>query len=207
MFHSIDSSNAGPHLKLALWCGFLPLITGGLITLAWQFHQHEALMSAGVLTIVVGCFLFVLGSISLWQYRTCARQQEDIPRKKIRSTFSLTGSLLLLNFPAAGACLLWTIGADSHYVVIIQNNSAHTLNDIELVARSETVHLDPIAPGEKDSYDFRAIGESSLVLNATLGEKAIEQMVDSYTMNMGTTTHVTLLLDGSFEIHQSSHPF
>lgn len=94
------------HLRTALRCGGIPLITGTSVLVAFWITRHPGLALIGLATIGCGLIIFAFGVAQLIRY---TRERKQVFGRLDRSTklrIAFAGLLLLLNFPVAVLCLL-----------------------------------------------------------------------------------------------------
>src|SRR5687767_6136344 len=91
--------------RLALICGAAPLIAGIAIFVTWVYTRWNWLVGAGLLVINVGIVLFIVGVVCLMRFNNVAREEEPIPRRRTRRSWTAV-CLLLGNFPVAAGIVL-----------------------------------------------------------------------------------------------------
>ena len=92
-------------LRIAVYCGAIPLVLGVSILFGYYTTHAEILPVAGFLTILVGSMMFLVGIISLTiSYGNLPRADGRLATKDLRQLWIVL-LLLLSNFPVGLLCL------------------------------------------------------------------------------------------------------
>ena len=108
---------------IALLCGALPLCSGLIIFIAWTQTRQGELETAGIYTILAGCFLFLIGGAALLRF---CRTSPAPERRGARAGFAAL--LLLANFPVACGLAYTAYWLDTRYMITVSNESGELLS-------------------------------------------------------------------------------
>lgn len=179
--------------KSALVCGALPLLAGTGVYIAWRITRNDLLMVSGLWVIVLGLLAFLTGLACLAanHLRRADKTQGD------QRTSGRILVLLLLNFPAAAACV-WSAGeASSRYTLTVINDGPLPVSDFTVNGAGVSLNLGSIAPGDsKDDY-FHPTSEGALNFTARRDGKAFGGCFDGYaTGGLAGQTTIRIHPDG-----------
>lgn len=129
--------------RVAILCGALPLCCGLIIFIVWTQTRNHHLQIAGIWTILVGCFLFLIGAAALFRY---SRSSPAPDRRGSRSFFA--GLLLVANFPVAFVLAYAAYWLDTRYMVTVFNESGEHLSGAQVEGGGILEHYGDIPPGK-----------------------------------------------------------
>ena len=134
-------------LKVALFLGVAPLVTGMVIFAAWVLSRAEWLMAAGVITIYVGMCAVAVGAVCLAVYLWQSWRSKAIARRRLVCQAIAVLGLFLANFLAAGGAAFAAIVIDTRYTVSVTNQTNVPLESARIEGGGVDVPLGIIAPG------------------------------------------------------------
>ncbi|MFO1021667.1 MAG: hypothetical protein U0903_13365 [Planctomycetales bacterium] len=182
--------------RTALLCGAVPLSTGTVIFLVWLVTGWWWLMPAGIFTIYIGTLLVCFGVAALYRYWKLAIAPRVPKRKRNLRTWLCLG-VLLVNFPAAAGMTYAAIDLMTSYRVVVRNDSAKPLVNVELFGPGCTARIGTIPPGRKTSSKLRFQGDGPVVMSATNDGRTHHTTLHGYvSSNFGGSCHVTVQRDG-----------
>jgi hypothetical protein len=167
-------------LRAATACGLAP-VTAGLLTMClWLVTGHDAWESLGILTIVAGCILISTGLLCLAIYRWYLWRDglsglATLSRRELAILL-----LLLVNFPAAGACVTSALWIMDRYTVLVVNDTDSTVENSTLSGLSINVDLGTIQPRSSLRYRFEPHGQGSLHFSAVHNGHPTKGTLDAY---------------------------
>lgn len=190
--------------RIALLCWALPLIAGIAVFTGWYFEGVERWMGVGAVILFAGTALFILGVIALiLSIRKDVAARSTSPRR-LRFTSLACAGLLLSNFPVALALTGVVIRSETRYTVVVQNESAQLLEDVQVFGggiHSATVTL---PPGGATKFEVWPSTDGELRLRARSKSSDYAVVVEGYVTNMlGGAAVVTIHADGSTTVE---HP-
>ncbi len=171
--------------RLILDCALFPLLTGTTIFLSYVISHQEWLMSAGIITIIVGLLLFVIGAVNI--VINIFSSKEAAHLKKIAAL----SCLLLMNFPVALGMTLyannvWEIENVEDSKIFIFNNSdelVHISLSGPTSINNETID---VAPHSKEQKSFRYTHDGSLYCNIKSKSFDHSEICSGYVVSAGT---------------------
>jgi len=188
--------------QFTLGCGGFPLCAGLLVFCTWLATRWQWLETAGLFVLFGGVVWFVIGVVALIIFIIQSRNSA-MSRWKLWCSVVLSGSLLLLNFPAAFAIANAVIEIKTTYYLVIQNNSPTTVSGARVYGGGRDLQLQPIAPGSNFKTKMLFIRDGSLMLNIKSGGLETTNLVEGYvTKGIGGKTIVTLRPDGQIDVDQ-----
>src|SRR4051794_13746211 len=91
--------------RFILFCGWMPMVVGFSILLAFEVTHWEPFPFLGLLWIAVGTIVVAIGTVMLLTYLVCELRVGRQPGRTLLHCFLML-VLLLSNFPAAWLCIL-----------------------------------------------------------------------------------------------------
>ena len=170
-------------LKVALFLGVAPLVTGMVIFAAWVLSRAEWLMAAGVITIYVGMCAVAVGAVCLAVYLWQSWRSKAIARRRLVCQAIAVLGLFLANFLAAGGAAFAAIVIDTRYTVSVTNQTNVPLESARIEGGGVDIPLGIIAPGATVKRSFRIEHDGKLVLKGAQGTKILEATIDGYVTN------------------------
>jgi len=188
--------------RIAVICGFIPLLVGISIFVIWLITRSDWLMLAGLLTIYGGIALFVVGAIALFRFWFMAHREPDYSKKKRWIATVLCFGLLLINFPVALGIVNAAIRIETRYTVVIRNASSQPVNEIRIFGGGCSKSLNSIRGGGTGEVSFWIEHDGQLQFEAVSGGRQIEGIVDGYVTNgEGGYVTITIKPDHTISIH------
>lgn len=179
--------------RVALACGALPLVAGTSIFLLWLVFRWEWLVNAGGVTIGIGSFLFVLGTIVLTGFSVQTRRCPELPRRRVRRMTIGAALLLLANFPVAGGIVAASLAVVSCYTVVVENHSPSSLEAVSISGGGCKVDFGHLSPGGSRRRWFWVRHDGQLILRAASVDTIIKRTVDGYVTNgLGAYRKITI---------------
>ncbi len=115
--------------KIALFCGLMPLILAVIILSGWFITGEVEFLIAGLFNIAGGVILFVIGICCLLYYEYQHRQNHQVSAwRKLLKPFLI----LIVNFPAAAACMYLVFFMMSVSVITVDNQTKEFISAIKL---------------------------------------------------------------------------
>jgi hypothetical protein len=179
---TITHEYAGPDLvrpKTILWyivvvCGAGPLVIGCSICALHLLTRYPELPALGFLTILGGMCAFATGLTCLTVYAWDAKRTGSVTPAQLNRQRSIALGLLLINLPAAIACVAIGSWSASRYRVVVTNAGATTLDSAIVRIDGRAHELGPIRPGARSSKSFSVDDGGSLVFVATRGGRTLQ---------------------------------
>jgi len=184
-------------LRIALLCGALPLVAGLSLLGLFCFFDSNDLMVFGVLTLFVGSGLFVAGMLCLIVYTWLgSRAGVDYGWKAM-----LVMALLIVNFPAAGSCIVAGVKIDdARYRVHVFNRLDVPVTSCRFIGPRVDEDLGAV---EADAYEqtwFFVRGDGQIRFVGAVEGKHIERVVDDQARKWsGDELYVTITPEGVIE--------
>lgn len=190
--------------RIALICGFVPLIVGSSIFLLWLVTRWPSLMFAGLLTIYGGVAFILIGAAFLAQFFWSASRAAKLSRKQLWFSTLICAALLLSNFVVAGAIVVTAYTVETRYVVIIHNNSQQPINGAQVSGGGCEADFGIIPAGGTIQRAFWVQGDGELTFRAQDGVSKGPKTIDGYVTNgMGGQAVITVNPDGTLSV---AHP-
>lgn len=188
----------------ALLCWAIPLLAGIIVLIGWYFGGVQGWWQLGYFVIGVGSVLFVLGVIALALSIRKDRSTPNVSRRRLRTSSLLCAGLLLSNFPVALAMTGVVIRSEMRYTVVVQNDSALQLEDVQIFGGGIHSASLTVRPEGHARFDVWPSADGALKLRARSTSNDYEVVVDGYVTNMmGGDATVTFHPDESFTV---THP-
>jgi hypothetical protein len=190
--------------RLSLWCGALPLACGISLFALWYLTRADFLAMAGLALLRGGWMLIIVGLVSLllhlsWGYHIGIASRPQLLRQGL-----LSGGLLLANIPAAAGVIAAAAFIASTYTLCIQNRSGQTVSSMRVTGGGVAEDLGTLRPGESDVRRFWFSEDGSLGFDARLGERVLEETVESYvTTGLGGDATILVKPKGSIEVQRN----
>jgi len=190
--------------RVALLCWAIPLLAGIIVFIGWFFGGVEGWWQLGYFVIGAGSVLFVLGVIALALSIRKDRSTPNVSRRRLRTSSLLCAGLLLSNFPVALAMTGIVIRSEMRYTVVVQNDSALQLEDVQVFGGGIHSATVSVHPGGNARFDVWPSADGVLKLSARSASNDYEVVVEGYVTNMmGGDATVTFHADESFTV---THP-
>lgn len=187
--------------RFALIAGALPLVLGLLVMVSFAVTEASWLMLVGVLLIYFGLVSVALGAGALiWSVAAARKRNISRPAGILHSAW-FAALVLLLNFPAAYACLYVGSMIATKYRVAVQNDTSGSLESARILGGGCDLRLGDIPPHETRNSTCWIGHDDSL--RFLYGEHGQEHTVtiDGYVTNgMGGKRLVVVHADGSVEV-------
>ena len=189
--------------KIALFCGLAPLIAGMLILLGCITSEADIFIVAGLFNIFIGLVLFVIGVISLGFY--IKETKPFSANGKLKSVI-IAMLLLLVNFPAAAACVYAVIYIKTSSLIQVDNQSAIPISDVRLEYGEHSMPLDKfnkntIMPYSKYKKRLKFKREGSVNYSFYIEDQYQEGVLLGYvTPNFGSKATILISDKGEVDI-------
>ena len=191
--------------RFAILCGALPLTAGISIFLLWAWTRWDWLELAGIYTIYGGVGFFLLGMVSLARDFFDAWDRGDFPVSRVLLRTVGAGSLLVANFPVAGALVVSVVEFNSRYVAIVQNETDHPLHEVRVVGGGCDISFGTIQPGDAVQRTFWIQQDGSLELDANADGAPLSETISGYVTNgLGEITEVSVHRDHKVSVSSRS---
>ena len=185
----------------AVACGALPMVCGVAALVVFLLSEADAdsivetWMNVGTLILIGGLVLFCLGLVTLGVYLLKGRRQ-GVPGRDLAQNSLMTFILLLVNFPAALACI-WVAGASITRVRInLVNESTTVVEDLNITWPGGDKYVGDLGPLDKAKLSFLVSGDGTVDFTARQGGESCEGNLIGYvTPNMGETNDAVFLGD------------
>jgi hypothetical protein len=194
-------------LILALVLSLGPLTVGVSIFLLWWLTRSFIFESLGFYTILGGLISVSLAFITVIGYAIVAlRAKESTVKVAIRAAIVLT--VILINFPAALACLVGYDYTSSLYVLTVENKSSVTIQRVTVSGSCTTTNLGPISPGGKKHIKFYAESEGPLLFSVSSNDLKIDGVLDvGYATRVPGENTTLTIKDGGKYVVEGQPPF
>ena len=187
-------------LKIAVACGALPMM-GGVAALI-VFLRSEATAKSlevwgkvGAAVLIGGLALFCVGLVTLSTYLLKGRRQ-GVPGRDLAQNTMMTLILLLVNFPAALACIWIADDSISSIKIHFMNESTTVVEDIHITWPGGEQGIGDLAPDDTARISFLVSGDGMVDFTARQGgEPCGGNLIGYVTPNMGETDDVVFLDD------------
>lgn len=170
---------------IALFCGIAPLSAGLASFGLWLLTGFGVLPLVGLLLIPVGCVCFLIGSACLIAYVVNQRAVFHTFTWPLLKRATIAALFLLINFPAAYACVKASDLFVGTSLVRVVNQSSTTINSFIFDGPNERHQFGPLAPGQTTSYRFQ--GDSELPYGMYEMNQSGKDLKGSITMNPSMT--------------------
>lgn len=178
-------------IRLALFCGAAPLVTGVSIFALWLVTRWPWLMAAGAVTIAAGLVLFLIGLGAL---------AFDASHRRPRFAKTLSLVLLLLNFPVAIGIVQGVIYLETTYRVEVRNESTRPLEHVRLVGPDCDRDLGRILPGAAASARLSFGGDGMLELRLLQAGTERREVIDHYVTHTLSGDATVIVRDDGIEV-------
>ena len=201
----VTQRNSKAWLKTAVACGALPMM-GGVAALAVFLRSEptadslEVWVKIGVAALIGGLALFCVGLVTLGVYLLKGRRQ-GVPGRDLAQNALMTLLLLMVNFPAALACM-WVAGDSICRVRLhLMNESTSVVEDLNITWPGGEQHIGDLGPLDRAEISFLVSGDGTVDFTARQGGESCEGNLIGYvTSNMGETDDVVFLDECGFRV-------
>ena len=185
----------------AVACGALPMVCGVAALVVFLLSEADAdsivetWMDVGTLILIGGLVLFCVGLVTLGVYLLKGRQQ-GVPGRDLAQNSLMTFILLLVNFPAALACI-WVAGDSIPRVRInLVNESTTVVEDLNITWPGGEHIIEELGPQDGAELFFHVSSDGTVDFTARQAGESCEGNLSGYvTPNMGVTMEVVFLGD------------
>ena len=193
-------------LRVAITCGVLPLVVGVVslivfLNLEMSWEEIGGWVQAGAWILMGGLALLLLGLVALAVYLVTGRRR-GVPGRDLAQNVILTFMLLLVNLPAALACV-WIAGDSvTVYSLTFKNDSSEPVEDILVTwpGGSDQV-IGFLLPRESVQFKVRVQGDGLIEYTSVQGGEVCAGVVSGYvTTNLGGAAEVTFTGDCAFTV-------
>lgn len=158
-------------LKVAAYCGAVPLLCGTLIYASWRLTRWDSLTLAGVCAILAGLISLVVGAILLAVSVKRERRRSGALLPAVRAQAVLVASLLLINLPAAGLFTYSAIQIMTRYTIRVINESGRPIESFVVMDPGGKLELGAIQAGRRWEHHWVIRGEGALSRNDSVGKQ------------------------------------
>jgi hypothetical protein len=162
-------------LIFSLW----PLVVGVSVFLLWWLTRWQILEMLGAFTIYGGIISVLLAFVAVVGYIIVAVKARVL-LKKVALNAVIVLIAIIINFPAAFACIVGVDYISSIYALTIENRSSATIQQLTISGRDTIWSIGPILPGGKDHVKFRITFEGSLTFSASSNGNKIDGVLEGY---------------------------
>jgi hypothetical protein len=166
--------------KIALLCGFVPLLVGISIFLLWLVVRWRWLAVAGFFTICGGFLLFLAGVIALACFCWAEFRKPNANRRRLAFAVLGCAGLLLSNFPVAGGIVATVFAIHTRYTVVIKNASELPLENVQIRGGGCDCDLGSIPPEGDANRSFWIQHQDILRFHAICGTTTYSQIIDDF---------------------------
>ena len=155
----------------------------------------ETWLIVGTAILTGGMALFCLGLVTLGVYLMRGRRQ-GVPGRDLAKNTLMTLLLLMVNFPAALACI-WVAGDSiGHVRLHLVNESTTVVENLNITWPGGEKYIGDLDPLGRGRVSFLVSGDGSVDFTARQGGEPCEGNLIGYvTPNMGETDDVAFLGD------------
>jgi len=192
-------------LMTAVVCGALPMVVGAVVLVVFLLseataYSFETWVEVGVAILIGGLVLFCVGLVTLGVYLLKGRRQ-GVTGKNLAQNTIMTLFLLMMNFPAALACM-WVAGDSiSHVRLHLVNESATVVEDLNITWPGGEKNIGDLGPLDRAEISFLVSVDGSVDFTARQGGKSCHgELIGYVTTNMGETDDVVFLGECGFRV-------
>ena len=157
----------------------------------------------GAYTLVIGPIVILIALIVIGYYRI-RWYKGGLPRTKLLRNTILSFIIMFMNFPAALGIICCASYLMSEYILMIENHSQTSIDDINITAPGVDIVIEHISPGEQVVRKFHFDGDGILEIHVEISGKKHRETIEGYvTGGMGGKTTVAFYDDGQFKIISS----
>jgi hypothetical protein len=184
--------------RIALACGAIPLGSGIGVFLLWLLLGGTTLTIVGLALIPIGGGLFLAGSGSLIAYVRNQRKVKGEWRRAIDWRVVAVASLLLVNFPAALACLAGASYIMDTRVISVSNATSTPVDSFIVHTSQRAIELGPIAPNATVRFRYRVRGDTEVTYTMSQAGSSSTGTIEPYGTDMsGPFVHQVVIGKGS----------
>jgi hypothetical protein len=190
-------------LVFSLW----PLVIGVSIFFLWLLTRSSMFEYLGFLTIMGGLCSVVIAFV-LWFIYVCVAiiAMERVGKIILNAVLVLVA--IIINFPAALACIAGYDYINSLYMITVDNKSSTTIQQVTVSGSCTTTNLGPILPGGKKNVKFPAESEGPLFFSVSSNGLKIDGVLDEGYATRGPGENTTLTIkDGGKYVVEGRPPF
>jgi type IV secretory pathway VirB6-like protein len=196
--------------KTTLICALVlslgPLVVGVSIFLLWLLTRSPMLEVLGLLTIWGGFFSVLLALAAVIAYISEAIMAKERAGKIVlRAMIVLIA--IIINFPAALACIAGSNYISSFYVLTVENRSSVPIQQVTISGGGITRNVGPILPGGKDRVKFRITSKDSLTFSASSNGLKIDGVLEDYITPRSGANRTLAIMDGGKYVVEGLPPF
>jgi hypothetical protein len=194
-------------LRVALFCGLVPLVAGTAAFLVWVTTRSDALASLGLWFLAGGALLFLIGVVAIGRYFWLVSRAPDSQGRSAWGSGVAAGLLLLANLPAAGAIFVAAVELETRYTLTIRNRSSSPIQNVRISGGGVLYDRGIIPPGLVVGASFHFANDGVLTLEGTLGGKKLVQTLEPYvTRGQGGNAQVTVAENGAVTVSHRRKP-
>ncbi|MEI6127590.1 MAG: hypothetical protein WCQ99_13680 [Pseudomonadota bacterium] len=165
--------------RLALICGFVPLLCSMIIGLQWiGTGWHKPALAEGII-IGVGITAFIAGLTLLALHFMRSRLKGSLTDRQARRQGLVSGAILLLNFLIASGLFFLAFRIVGQYCLTIENESDERLESIIISSPDIKHEYGPLAPGKKKQLFLKIQRNGRIAFQARQGGKIFQSVLES----------------------------
>ncbi len=189
-------------LVFSLW----PLVIGVSIFFLWLLTRSSIFEYLGFLTIIGGMCSAVIAFV-FWFIYVCVAIIAMERAGKIILNAVLVIVAIIINFPAAFACLAGVGYINSFYVLTVENRSSAAIQQVSVTGCGINKNLGPIQPGGKDRLKLRIEAEGALTFSASSDGNKIDGILEGYLTNGSGAQRTLAIKDSGEYVMEGDPPF
>jgi len=165
--------------RVAMVFAAAPLVFGLFLFLLWLVSQENDIALLGFLTIIAGLISVSVALVLFLVYLVIAIYRK-MPTGRVIASFFFGLFLILVNFPAAFACISIADYIMSIYILTVENDGDGSISDIHITGPGVDTHIGLLNPGQKQVLRLHIKGDGTLVFSAESSGEELSGTIQEY---------------------------